>query len=217
MTDPFESYDVELLKKYDAELGELESLPPATIELTARQALALVTHMQIAAATNPGVKSNPLLPSAIAAAKQIQSSFNPDSAIHEVLELGWGEQMTDPLQSYDVELLKKYDAELGELESLPPAAIKLTARQALALVTYMQIAAADPAVKYNPLLPSAIAAAKQIQSSFNPESAIHEVLELGWQPEVSSEDVPQQIFTSVSRRQKKLRPSPYFPDDNHHF
>jgi hypothetical protein len=44
----------------------------------------------------------------------------------------------------------------------------------------MQIAAANPAVKYNPLLPSAIAAAKQIQSSFNPDSAIHEVLELGW-------------------------------------
>jgi len=125
--------------------------------------------------------------------------------------------MTDPFQSYDVELLKKYDAELQELESLPPAVIELDAKGALALVTHMQLAAADPAVKYNPLLPSAIAAAKQIQSSFNRESAIHEVLELGWQPEVSSEDVPQQIFTSVSRRKKKLRPPPSFPDDHHHF
>ena len=127
--------------------------------------------------------------------------------------------MTDPFESYDVELLKKYDAELGELESLPPATIELTARQALALVTHMQIAAANPAVKDNPLLPSAIAAAKQIQSSFNPESAIYEVLELGWQePEVSSEDSPQRIFTSVSRRQKKLRqPPPYSSDDHHHF
>jgi hypothetical protein len=123
--------------------------------------------------------------------------------------------MTDPLQSYDVELLRRYDAERQNLESLPPAAIELTARQALALVTHMQMAAANPAVKYNPLLPSAIAAAKQIQSSFNPESAIHEVLELGWQePEVSSEDIPQQIFTSVWRRQKKLRrPPPDWPDD----
>jgi hypothetical protein len=125
--------------------------------------------------------------------------------------------MTDPLQSYDVELLKRYDAELQQLESLPPAAIELDAKGALALITHMQIAAANPAVKYNPLLPSAIAAAKQIQSTFNPESAIHEVLELGWQPEVSSEDLPQQIFTSVSRRQKKLRPPPYSPDDHHHF
>jgi hypothetical protein len=126
--------------------------------------------------------------------------------------------MTDPLQSQDLELLKKYDAELQELESLPPAAIELDAKGALALITHMQIAAANPAVKYNPLLSAAIAAAKQIQSSFNPQSAIHEVLELGWrEPEVSSEDVPHRIFTSVSQRQKKLRPPPYRPDDHDHF
>ena len=123
--------------------------------------------------------------------------------------------MTDPLQPYDVELLKKYDAELQELETLPPAEIELPANQALAIVTHIQIAAANPAVKHNPLLPSAIAAAKQIQSSFNPDSAINEMLELGWkEPEVSGEDVPRQIFTSVSRRQQKLRrPPPYWPED----
>jgi hypothetical protein len=37
--------------------------------------------------------------------------------------------MKDPLQSYDVELLKRYDAELQQLESLPPAAIELDARE----------------------------------------------------------------------------------------
>jgi hypothetical protein len=128
--------------------------------------------------------------------------------------------MTDEqLQPQQLELLKRYDAELQELESLPPAAIELDAKGALALITHMQIAAANPAVKHNPLLPSAIAAAKQIQSSFNPDSAIHEVLELGWdEPEVSTEDLPQRIFASVSRRQKKLRqPPPYYPDDHHHF
>ena len=126
--------------------------------------------------------------------------------------------MTDPLQSYDVELLKRYDAELQHLETLPPAAIQLDAKGALALITHMQIAAANPAVKYNPLLPSAIAAAKQIQASFNPDSAIHEVLELGWaEPPVSDDNSAHQIFTSVTRRQKKLRPAPYFPDDHHHF
>jgi hypothetical protein len=125
--------------------------------------------------------------------------------------------MTDPLQSYDVELLKRYDAELQEIESLPPAAIELPANQALALVTLIQIgAAANPVVEHNPLLPSAIAAAKQIQSSFNPESAIYEVLELGWQePEKSCE--PHKIFTSVQKRQQRLRPPPYYPDDDHHF
>jgi hypothetical protein len=68
-------------------------------------------------------------------------------------------------------------------------------------------------VEHNPLRPSAIAAAKQIQSSFNPESAIHEVLELGWyEPEKSRE--AHKIFTSVEKRQKRLRqPPPYWPDD----
>jgi hypothetical protein len=117
----------------------------------------------------------------------------------------------EQLQPQQLELLKRYDAELQELESLPPAAIELDAKRALALITHMQIAAANPAVKYNPLLPSAIAAAKQIQSSFNPESAIHEVLELGWdEPEVNTEDLPQRFFASVSRRQKKLRQPPPF-------
>src|SRR4028119_1684956 len=124
--------------------------------------------------------------------------------------------MTDPLQPYDEELLKKYAAELQELETLPISEIELPANQALALVTHIQIAAANPAVKFKPLLQSAIAAAKQIQSSFNPDSAIHQMLELGWnEPEESGEDdVPHQIFTSVSRRQKKLRPQPYFPDEH---
>jgi hypothetical protein len=120
--------------------------------------------------------------------------------------------MTDPLQSYDVELLKRYDAEFQQLESLPPAVIELPADQALAIVTLIQIGAApNPAVKHNPLLPSAIAAAKQIQSSFNPDSAIHEVLEQGWaEPPVRDDNSAHQIFTSVSRRQKKLiKPPPY--------
>ncbi|WP_445243444.1 hypothetical protein [Microcoleus sp. AR_TQ3_B6] len=73
--------------------------------------------------------------------------------------------MTDPLQSYDVELLKRYGAELQEIETLPPAAIELPADQALAFVTLVQIVtAANPAIEHHPLLPSAIAAAKQIQS-----------------------------------------------------
>jgi len=126
--------------------------------------------------------------------------------------------MTDPLQSYDVELLKRYDAEFQEIEQLSPAVIELPANQALAIVTHVQIAAANPAVKHNPLLPSAIAAAKHIQESFNRESAIYEVLELGWAEPETGESVPPQLFTSTPCRPKKARrPPPYFPDDDHHF
>jgi len=125
--------------------------------------------------------------------------------------------MTEPLQSYDVELLKRYDAELEEIESLPPAAIELSAYQALALITHIQLAAANPAVEHNPLLPSAIAAAKQIQESFNRESAIYEVLELGWNnKEVSGEYMPPQILRGKPCRAKRLREPPYFSDDCHH-
>jgi hypothetical protein len=115
--------------------------------------------------------------------------------------------MTDPLQSYDLELLKRYGAEVQELETLPPVAIELTAEQALALVTHIQISAANPAVQHNPLLPSAIAAAKQIQStSFKPESAINKVLELGWDEnqKKTGQYVPSQILTSASSRKKRL-------------
>jgi hypothetical protein len=115
--------------------------------------------------------------------------------------------MTDPFQSYDVQLLKRYDAELQELETLPPAAIELDAKGALALITHMQIAAANPAVKDSPLLPSAIAAAKQIQSSFNPDSAIHEVLELGWAepPPVSDDNSAHQIFIPLLQKYATIR------------
>ena len=125
--------------------------------------------------------------------------------------------MTESLESYDVELLKRYEAERQEIEYLPPAAIELPANQALALVTLIQIGAADPGVEHNPLLPSAIAAAKQIQSSFNPKSAIHEVLELGWKKSDES-CAPHKIFTSINKRQQRLRrPEPYYQDDDHHF
>src|SRR4028119_1549793 len=122
----------------------------------------------------------------------------------------------EQLQPQQLELLKRYDAELQQLESLPPFTIELDAKGALALVTHMQIAAANPAVKYNPLLPSAIAAAKHIQESFNRESAIYEVLELGWAEEPETgEYVPPQVFTSTPCRPKKVRrPPPYFPDDH---
>jgi hypothetical protein len=119
------------------------------------------------------------------------------------------QQMKESLEPDDLDLLKRYDAEQEEIEAQPPAAIELPANQALALITYIQIGAANPAVEHNPLLPSAIAAAKQIQSSFNPNSAIHEVLELGWQePQESDKIVPHQIFTSTPCRPKKLRPAP---------
>jgi hypothetical protein len=119
--------------------------------------------------------------------------------------------MTEQLDPERLEVLRRYEEELDGLELLPPATCELSARGALALITHIQIASQhpDPTVALNPLLPSAIAAAKQLQSTFSPDSAIHEVLELGWyKPQTSDENRAHQIFTSVSRRQKKLKPPP---------
>jgi len=72
-------------------MSEIESLQPAEIELSALQALAIITHIQIGTA-NPAVKDNALRLSAIAAAERIQEYFNRDSAIYKLLQLGWAAQ-----------------------------------------------------------------------------------------------------------------------------
>jgi hypothetical protein len=123
--------------------------------------------------------------------------------------------MTNPL----VALLNRYDAELQEIELLPPAVIELPAFQTLALIKLVQIGAAAPGVvENNSLLSSAIAAAKHIQESFNPESAIYEVLEHRWQKLDKSCVASHKTFTGIEKRQQRLiRPEPYYPDDHHHF
>ena len=65
MTDEqLEPDQLELLKKYEEELDGLELLPPATVEIPAKGALALITHIQMASQhPDPTVALNPLLSS----------------------------------------------------------------------------------------------------------------------------------------------------------
>ena len=102
------------------------------------------------------------------------------------------------------ELLKRYDAEMLEIDSLPPAEIEISALQALAIITHVQIGTANPAVKHNALLPSAIAAAKRIQGYFNQDSAIYALLQLGWAAQRSGEQ--RSIFTTAITRVKRDEP-----------
>jgi hypothetical protein len=99
------------------------------------------------------------------------------------------------------ELLKRYDAEMSNIESLPPAEIELSALQALAIITHIQISTANPAVKHNALLPSAITAAKHIQEYFNRDSAVYELLQLGWAARTSGEQTG--VFTTAITRVKR--------------
>lgn len=108
------------------------------------------------------------------------------------------------------ELLKRYDAEISGIDSLPPAEIEISALQALAIITHIQIGTANPAVKNNALRPSAITAAKHIQEYFNQDSAIYELLQLGWLAQRSGER--HSIFTTAITRVKRDEPQPYYPD-----
>ena len=94
-----------------------------------------------------------------------------------------------------------YDAEMLEIDSLPPAEIEISALRALAIITHVQIGAANPAVKHNVVVASAIAAAKHIQEYFNQDSAIYALLQLGWAAQRSGEQ--RSIFTTAITRVKR--------------
>lgn len=76
------------LKKYAYELSAAQNLPPASVEIPALAAIALVSHVQLAV-RHPVATEYSLKKAAIDAARQLQALFNQDSEIHKVLELGW--------------------------------------------------------------------------------------------------------------------------------
>ncbi len=76
------------LKKYAYELNAAQNLPPASVEIPALAAIALVSHVQLAV-RHPEVTEYSLKKAAIDVARQLQALFNQDSEIHKVLELGW--------------------------------------------------------------------------------------------------------------------------------
>jgi hypothetical protein len=76
------------LKKYAYELSAAQNLPPASVEIPALAAIALISHVQLAV-RHPEVTEYSLKKAAIDAARQLQALFNQDSEIHKVLELGW--------------------------------------------------------------------------------------------------------------------------------
>ncbi len=79
--------DLELFEQSQQEVEQLETLPPANVELPALQALAAVVLIQVTAAKT----THPLLPIAIEAAEQLQSCFDQQSAIYKMLQIGWDE------------------------------------------------------------------------------------------------------------------------------
>ena len=82
------------LNKYAEEMKEMQSLPPASLEISPLGALAIITHIQLAS-RHPAV-GDEFTKIAINCAKQLQNLFNPESATYQVLELGWNPEEDIP-------------------------------------------------------------------------------------------------------------------------
>jgi hypothetical protein len=90
------------LEKFKAELLELENAEPAPLELPPLAAVAIISHIQLAI-RHPSVNSSEgLTPIAIDVACQLQELFNPNSAVYEVLKLGWDVEHDRPSSSKEL-------------------------------------------------------------------------------------------------------------------
>lgn len=80
------------LKQYSAELAELENAPACEIQILPLQAIAIVSHIQLAI-RHPSLADNSALTKiARDVAIEFQALFDSNSATYKVLEMGWHEQ-----------------------------------------------------------------------------------------------------------------------------
>jgi len=89
------------LKQYAAELAELENAPPAAIELSPLEAIAIISIAQLGR-RHPSVAADCALTKiALHTARQLQGLFSPESATYKVLELGWNSEKDILLEKTD--------------------------------------------------------------------------------------------------------------------
>jgi hypothetical protein len=83
------------LEKYAQEMREMQSLPPASVELPPLATLAIITHIQVAV-RHPDIAGSKFSEVAIETAKQLQGLFNSESETYKILELGWNPEADLP-------------------------------------------------------------------------------------------------------------------------
>jgi hypothetical protein len=97
------------LKQYSAELAELKNAPPCAIEILPLQAIAIVSHVQLAL-RHPSLADNSALTKiARDVALQLQALFNSESATYKVLELGWNSQHDILVEGTDFDDSEEYE------------------------------------------------------------------------------------------------------------
>lgn len=90
------------LEKCAQEANEMQSLPPASVEVSRLGAFAIITLIQAAIQQQPEIADDGWAKIGIAAARQLQKDlFNRDSEIYKVLEYGWGQtpESAEPIPS----------------------------------------------------------------------------------------------------------------------
>jgi len=92
--------DEALADLYEQELKQLENAEPITVEIPPLVAIALISQVQLA--SRHPQNSGWSLEQAKFAAKQLQSYFNPDSAVAKVLEMGWNSTFDVPIPQEEV-------------------------------------------------------------------------------------------------------------------
>ncbi|MEB3338964.1 MAG: hypothetical protein VKJ46_15950 [Leptolyngbyaceae bacterium] len=88
----------------------------------------------------------------------------------------------------DPELMQQFEAEMKQLETeeFPPSEVVMSPLVIFALITQIQLASRHP-FNSNWYATQSQSLARELQTVFNPDSAIYQILEMGWNPEVGFE------------------------------
>jgi hypothetical protein len=107
------------LEKCAQEANEMQTLPPASVEVSRLGAFAIITLIQAAIQQQPEIADDGWAKIGIAAARQLQKDlFNQDSATHKVLEFGWNPEQYIATPSVIVAMLQDIAARRSEKDEI---------------------------------------------------------------------------------------------------
>jgi len=77
-------------KKYEQAINDVQVMPPAHIDIHPMGALAIITLIQAAILSDPGMANHEWAKIGIAAARKLQEDlFDQSSDAYDLLEIGW--------------------------------------------------------------------------------------------------------------------------------
>jgi hypothetical protein len=94
---------------------------------------------------------------------------------------------------------EKCAQEVSEMQDLPPASVEISRLGAIAMITVTQAAVQQqPWMADDEWAKIGIAAARQLQENlFDPNSETYKVLELGWNPDITTHSVISEMLKDI--------------------